>query len=149
MDPVSIGLLAALAGGAGGELGRQAWEGLSDIVRRPFRRTPDAGASTSGETEMAQLAQAPDDRGRARALRDALALRAASDEDFAKALEQWRQHTVDMTGPITVNNTISGGTQHGPILQGRNFGDISFTVPPEPPRDSTEPEADWEAGASW
>lgn len=43
MEPVSVGLLAALAGGAGGELGRQVWAALSALVRRPFRR--DEGAS--------------------------------------------------------------------------------------------------------
>jgi hypothetical protein len=33
LEPISMGLLAALAGGAGGELGRQAWAGLSALVR--------------------------------------------------------------------------------------------------------------------
>jgi hypothetical protein len=143
MDPVSLGLLAALAGGAGGEVGRQAWAGLSDIVRRPFHRTPstldgapEPAAMASGETELAALAQAPDDRERARALRDALALRAASDEEFAEALEQWHRRTAAMTVTGTVNNTIGGGTQNGPVLQGR---DIFFTMTSAPPRDASGP----------
>jgi hypothetical protein len=144
-----LGLLAALAGGAGGELGRQAWAGLSDLVRQPFHRTPDraegapdAGELASGESEMAALEQAPDDRGRALALRDALAVRAAADEGFAEALEQWHRRTVEATGPGTVNNSVRGGVQHGPILQGRNFGNISFTATPvEPAGPAAEPPA--------
>ncbi|MDX6758755.1 hypothetical protein SIN09_04685 [Streptomyces sp. F8] len=38
MDPVSVGLLVALAGGVAGEVGRQAWAGLGALVRRPFGR---------------------------------------------------------------------------------------------------------------
>ncbi|MFJ9933718.1 hypothetical protein ACIRSJ_11365 [Streptomyces virginiae] len=34
LDPASTGLLAALHGGAGGELGRRTWEGLCALVRR-------------------------------------------------------------------------------------------------------------------
>lgn len=37
-----------------------------------------------------------------------------------------------------VTNTISGGTQHGPVLQGRDFTNLSFgvsAVPPVPPED--------------
>ena len=34
-----------------------------------------------------------------------------------------------------VTNTVSGGTQHGPVLQGRDFSDLTFgssTGPPAP-----------------
>jgi hypothetical protein len=33
----------------------------------------------------------------------------------------------------SVTNVISGGTQHGPVLQGRDFTDLSFGSPAAPP----------------
>jgi hypothetical protein len=63
LDPVSVGMLAALAGGAGGELGRQAWAALSELVRRPFGRR--ASAVTPGEPELVALSEAPGELGRA------------------------------------------------------------------------------------
>ena len=32
-----------------------------------------------------------------------------------------------------VTNTISGGTQQGPVLQGRDFSNITFGAPPASP----------------
>ncbi|MEV6008864.1 hypothetical protein AB0M29_18845 [Streptomyces sp. NPDC051976] len=136
MDPVSVGLLAALAGGAGGELGRQAWAGLTALVRRPFRR--DAGEQapvvSSGEAELARLEQDPADDQQAQALSAALAVRAALDSDFRTGLEAWQaQAKLVRTGDGTLHNSISGGTQHGPVLQGRDFSGLSFTAPPSGP----------------
>jgi hypothetical protein len=92
MDPVSVGLLVALAGGAGGEVGRQAWAGLGALVRRPFRRGGggQAPAVSAGEEELALLAADPGDQGRAQSLSTALAVRAAADEDFRTRLAAWR-----------------------------------------------------------
>ncbi|MDG4863003.1 hypothetical protein P8605_33180 [Streptomyces sp. T-3] len=137
MDPVSVGLLAALAGGAGGELGRQAWAGLGALVRRPFRRgqeaTDEAPAVGSGEVELAALGQAPADPARALALSTALGVRATVDTDFHTGLQQWyEQAKLVRTGDGKVENTISGGTQNGPVLQGRDFSGISFTTTPPP-----------------
>lgn len=136
MDPVSVGLLVALVGGAGGELGRQAWAGLSALVRRPLRW--DGGgqspAVSSGEAELVRLAEDPGDQGRAHALSTALAVRAAVDEDFRIRLAAWQETaTLVRTGDGAVTNTVSGGTQHGPVMQGRDFSNLSFTAPPSPP----------------
>ena len=39
MDPVTIGaVLLAIASGAGEGLGKQLWDGVVALVRRPFRR---------------------------------------------------------------------------------------------------------------
>lgn len=134
MNPVSVRLLAALASGAGGETGRQAWAGLSALVRRPFRGghdTEDAAAMGSGEVELAQLERAPTDRAPARALSTALAVRAALDANFSADLEQWHQQArLALTGNGTVHSTISGGTFSGPTLQGRDFSGISFIAAP-------------------
>ncbi|UXY32217.1 hypothetical protein [Streptomyces sp. HUAS TT20] len=137
MDPVSVGLLAALAGGAGGEVGRQAWAGLTALVRRPFRRDgPGQGpVVSSGEPELVRLAGDPGDQGRAQALSTALAVRAALDEDFRTGLAAWaEQAKLVRTGDGAVTNTVSGGTQYGPVVQGRDFSNLTFTGTSPPPR---------------
>ncbi|MBA4864018.1 hypothetical protein H1V43_22195 [Streptomyces sp. PSKA54] len=131
MDPVSVGLLVALAGGAGGEFGRQAWAGLSALVRRSFQDTEDVPAVGSGEAELAELERSPADPVRAQALSTALAVRAAVDADFRTGLEQWHERArLVRTGDGAVDNNISGGTFHGPTLLGRDFSGISFTTAP-------------------
>lgn len=137
MDPISIGLLAALAGGAGGELGRQAWAGLSTLVRQPFRRGPDAAEApqvSTGEPELAALGQAPDDQARARVLSATLAARTLLDPDFDAGLRQWHEEArLIPTEGGDVRNSISGGNQYGPVLQGRDFSGLSFSTQPPPP----------------
>ncbi|MFC8920403.1 hypothetical protein ACFT5C_32135 [Streptomyces sp. NPDC057116] len=142
MDPVAVGLLAALAGGAGGEAGRQAWAGLSALVRRPFGRDGGgrAPAVGSGEAELVRLAEDPGDQGRAQSLSTALAVRAAVDEDFRARLAAWQERAALVrTGDGAVTNTISGGTQNGPVVQGRDFSGLTFTTLP-PPAPSPPPE---------
>ncbi|MFJ9659408.1 hypothetical protein ACIRPR_15780 [Streptomyces griseoflavus] len=152
MDPVSVGLLAALAGGAGGEVGRQTWAGLSALVRRPFRRDAgeEAPSVSSGEAELRRLEEDPTDQQQAQALSTALAVRAALDTDFRTGLAAWQEQAeLVSTGDGTVHNTISGGTQHGPVLQGRNFSGLSFTTPPSvPPSPAAQPTADADNGDS-
>ncbi|MDX3775894.1 hypothetical protein PV720_00320 [Streptomyces europaeiscabiei] len=130
MDPVSVGVLAALAGGAGGELGRQAWATLSELVRRPFGR--QAGAPAPGEAELVALGEAPGEPARAEALSGALAARAAVDPEFAAALGSWRGR-IPALAEGSVTNTVSGGTQYGPVIQGRDFSGITFNSPTAPP----------------
>ncbi|MFJ2833664.1 hypothetical protein ACIPC1_40020 [Streptomyces sp. NPDC087263] len=150
MDPISVGLLAALAGGFGGEAGRQVWASLSNLVHRPVRRaeaTHGTLAVSSGEPELTALAQAPDEAERAHALSTAMAVRAAADPDFAAALDHWVEQArgVD-TNKKEVRNEISGGTQYGPVLQGRDFSQLTFNTPPasaphEPTAEGAGPEA--------
>ncbi|WP_461034278.1 hypothetical protein [Streptomyces mayteni] len=146
MEPISTALLAALAAGAGGEAGRQTWEGLLALVRRPFRRgAVDDGdgppSVSSGEAELRRLALAPSDPERAQTLSTALAVRAALDADFRGHLASWGQEArLVRTGDGEVRNEISGGTVHGPVLQGRDFSGLSITAPSLPvvPRDSRD-----------
>ncbi|WUH95243.1 hypothetical protein OG900_37205 [Streptomyces sp. NBC_00433] len=140
MDPVSVALLAALAGGAGGELGRQAWVGLTTLVRRPFRRGQDGSAQapavSTGEAEVVRLQEAPGDLERAHILSTALAVRAAVDPEFSSELRLWHQQAkLVRTGDGDVHNVISGGNQYGQVLLGRDFSGLSFTTasPPPPP----------------
>lgn len=135
MDPISVALLGALAGGAGGEAGRQAWTALTALVRRPFRGGQRAveESARSGEAELVRLVEEPADPAHAQALSTALSERAARDTEFSAALHRWHdQARLVRTGDGEVSNTISGGTFSGPVLQGRDFSGISFTTSPHP-----------------
>ena len=142
MDPMTIGaVLAAIAGGAGGALGSQVWAGLSALVRRPFHRAHTAGDGSvplpSGGAELAALEQAPDDDRRAVALAEVLVARADTDGEFRAALEAWWELASQLRVDGDVTNTVSGGTQYGPVLLGRDFSGLTFgspvTPPPSPP----------------
>ncbi|MDX3067591.1 MULTISPECIES: hypothetical protein [Streptomyces] len=136
MDPISVALLGALAGGAGGEAGRQAWAALTALVRSPLRggqRDVEEPAG-SGEAELVRLEEEPADPAHARSLSTALSERAATDAEFSAALQRWHdQARLVRTGDGEVSNTISGGTFSGPVLQGRDFSGTSFTTPAAPP----------------
>ncbi|WP_313896784.1 hypothetical protein [Streptomyces sp. GC420] len=127
-----MGLLTALAGGAGGEAGRQVWAVLSALVRRPFQRSEDASdgsATSSGEAELSRLEESPTDQLRAQALSTALAVRAAIDSGFHSSLEQWHEQAkLVRVGDGGVNNVISGGSFHGPTVLGGNFSGLTFTT---------------------
>ena len=138
MDPVAIGavLLAAITG-ASEALGGQLWSGVVSLVRRPLHHRTAAGkevAVSSGEAELAALQQAPADKAKAVALAGRLLERAAADGEFSRALQQWWEHAApvrDQFG-VTVTNTISGGSQQGPVLQGQSFTNITFGAPGSP-----------------
>ena len=141
MDPVTIGaVLLAIVSGASEGLGKQLWEGIVSLVRRPFRHKAaggDAAAAAvlpSGEAELAALQQAPGDQQKAVALAKALLARADADNGFRQALESWWEQAEPVRASSgNVSNTISGGTQYGPVLQGRDFSNISFGAPPAAP----------------
>lgn len=141
MDPVTIGaVLLAIISGAGTQLGTQLWEGVISLVRRPFRHKAaddDAVAAVvvpSGEAELTALQRAPTDRQKAVALAEALLARSGADDEFRQALESWWQHAQSIQANIgNVTNTISGGTQHGPVLQGRDFSSITLGASPATP----------------
>lgn len=121
MDPVSVGLLAALAGGAGGEIGRQAWAGLTCLVRRPSPALPDGSPTPTGEGELTALSDRPSDAERAHALSTTLAVRAALDADFRARLEQWSQEARNVSVGGDVHNSVSGSIVRGSVVQGRDF----------------------------
>jgi hypothetical protein len=132
MDPVTVGaVLLAVATGVSEALGGQLWAGVVSLVRRPLHgRKEPAGAlppAGSGEAELAALQGAPGDQRRAVALAGVLLARADSDPGFDRALREWWELAApvrEKTGNVT--NTISGGTQQGPVLQGRDFTGLTF-----------------------
>jgi hypothetical protein len=139
MDPITIGaVLLAIVSGAGTQLGTQLWEGAVSLVRRPIRHKAvgdgAAVAVPSGKTELAALQQAPADQQKALALAEALLARSGADDEFRQALESWWRKAEPIRASIgNVVNTISGGTQQGPVLQGRDFSNITFGVAPATP----------------
>jgi hypothetical protein len=139
MDPVTLGaVLLAVVTGASEALGGQLWAGVLSLVRRPSRHKIASGteiAVSSGEAEVAALQQAPADRQSAVALAEVLLARADADEGFRLALAGWWEQAEPVRAAIgNVANTISGGTQQGPVLQGRDFSHLTFGAPaPAPP----------------
>ncbi|MFF9521785.1 hypothetical protein [Streptomyces achromogenes] len=129
MDSISADLLVTMATGAAGEAGRQLWAALSGLVRRRPAEE-EAPEPATGEAELVSLAEAPHDVARARALSEVLGARAEQDPWFLAELTRWHQRARGLeTGQGDTSNTISGGTQHGPVLQGRDFSGITFNDP--------------------
>jgi hypothetical protein len=145
MDAVTIGtVLAAVSGGAGATLGGQVWDGVVALVRRPFRRAQHGGGTTAtgsdGTAELAALRSAPGDEQRAAALATVLVARAAADQEFAQDLGAWWETARHVAVSGDVTNTITGGTQYGPVIQGRDFTGLTFnTLPPPRPEPPHEP----------
>jgi hypothetical protein len=146
MDPITIGaVLLAIASGAGEGLGKELWDGVVALVRRPFHRK----AATSGDAvaaepvpaadaQLAAFQQAPADRERAVALAETLLARSGADADFRQALEHWWRQAEPIRASFgNVMNAVSGGTQQGPVLMGRDFTNVAFgsaqAPPPVPP----------------
>ncbi|MBJ7901887.1 hypothetical protein IF655_01040 [Streptomyces sp. DSM 110735] len=130
VEAISAGLLVAMATGAAGAAGQQLWAALTDLLRRQPRAGTAAGADPlpTGEAELAALSEASHDIERARALSEAMRQRAAHDAQFRSGLIQW-QRSAEALRPAdgAVTNTISGGNQKGPVLQGRDFFGVTFT----------------------
>ena len=129
--------------------GRSAVGGVSALVRRPFHRDHAAGDAAvvlpSGEAELAALEQSPADERRAVALAEVLVARADADGGFRQALQGWWEQASQLhVGGGNVANTISGGSFHGPVLQGRDFTGLTFGSPAAPPPD--RPAQDLDAG---
>ena len=68
------------------------------------------------------------------AVRKALAADAGLQDQVRDMLVQ---AGVSISGDVA--NTISGGTQHGPVLQGRDFSNLTFGAAPAPPRRAGRP----------
>ncbi len=134
MNPVTVGaVLLAIASGAAGEAGSKLWDAIATLARRPFgnRTKRTAESIASGAAELAALEAAPHDGERAVALAQALLARSDADSAFRQELEAWWAQTKLLSaGAGSVTNTITGGVHHGPVLQGRDFTNVSFGTPP-------------------
>jgi hypothetical protein len=136
-------VLLGIAGGVGEGLGGQLWEGLARLIRLPVHRvvtesgdTPVGTTVRTGDGDLAALRQAPGNRDRATSLAQILLARSGADEEFRRALEHWWEQAEPIrasAGTGNVINTISGGSQYGPVVQGRDFSGISFGATPLAP----------------
>jgi hypothetical protein len=142
MDSVTIGaLLLAVISGAGEGLGTRLWDGVVALVRRPIHCDVTAGdtaaamaSGSAGEAELAALQRAPADKAHAEALARVLLARAGADAGFGRVLQTWWEEAGPIRATIgNVTSVISGGTQHGPVLQGRDFSNITFGAAPAAP----------------
>jgi hypothetical protein len=136
VDPVTLGVvLLAVVTGVSEALGGRMWEGVVSLVRRPAQSKSDGSSATgSGEPELRALHASPGDQGKAVALARVLLTRAGADPGFNGALQAWWEQAApvrDQTGDVV--NTVSGGTQHGPVLQGRDFTNLTFGTSQAPP----------------
>lgn len=110
------------------------WEQTKQRVVRIFSRggDPDAVAQELEETRAALIAATgrPDQEDLTSDLTATvrLRLRRLLEEDRNTAVELRR--LVDEFAPAfppdTVHNTITGGTQHGPVIQGHTFTNLTF-----------------------
>lgn len=122
MEPITAGLLVALASGTAGAMGEQLWASLRDLA---LRRRGEA-ATAGEEGELVLPAEPPRGEERARQLAEVLNRRAEQDPDFADALDIWRREAADRTGATApapvgdVHNVISGGTQNT-VIQARDI----------------------------
>ncbi|MGW4277434.1 hypothetical protein ACWEGQ_35025 [Streptomyces seoulensis] len=123
-------LLAAFAGGAGGEAGKRALQGALDVVRRPFQRPAHLPTASSGEAELVALEEAPDDPALGQQLSIALGMRAALDPEFAGELAAWQEEAKQVRQPNgdVVFNNINGGTFSGVTIQAGRVS--NFQTPP-------------------
>jgi len=117
-------MLSAVISGAAGQAGENLWDRLVALVRRPFHGRQGSG---SGNAELVALEQAKDDHALVLELSRVLTARADSDDSFADGLDAWlsraRKAIIEMGA---VSNTISGGHQTGPVIQGRDFHGVNF-----------------------
>jgi hypothetical protein len=134
MDPVTVSaVLLAIISGVSGEAGAKLWDGLRRMISRPPRtslsETSALTVQSDGARELAALEQGTPTQQEALALANALLKRADADVSFRQDLEAWWSHAsqINITAGDT-DSTITGGTQYGPVLQGRDFSGLTFNV---------------------
>ncbi|MFF8959806.1 hypothetical protein [Streptomyces sp. NPDC014894] len=119
-----------------------AWAHTRDRVARFFPRGTFAGSVDEElEASREQLIAARDDGDPEAAadvedewrlrLRRALRENPAAAEELRLLLEELAPHRA--SGPVvTVHNSVSGGVQHGPVIQGEHFSGLTFHTPDGP-----------------
>ncbi|MFD7731364.1 hypothetical protein ACFV6F_13395 [Kitasatospora phosalacinea] len=130
--PDFAGLVGGTGRGAGGELGKQSWNALTALIRRPFQHAAAATVS-SGEAELVALERDPQNPELAGRLNTALAVRAALEPEFGPQLEQWHGQAQSALKGDTLHNVISGGSFTGFTIQGKVEGGTHYHGSAQPP----------------
>lgn len=121
--PTLAAIISAIAGGAAGEAGKQAWTSLTRLVRRRFGDHAPAALEHPGAQ--------PDEITRI------LVDHAKTDADFEQALTAWTTNTLHLIQhDKVVRNTISGDAHiSGSVVQAGDIGgSIQFGTPHRPAR---------------
>lgn len=130
MDALSMTLVVSaittLVTGAAGEAGKQAWTGLTEIVRKAF------GGDSEEKAALDLLLATPENEQAVREVSGTIVDRARKDPVFASDLEAWLGEVREETRLDGPTNVIAGeATVHGPVFQGRDFsGPITFGAEP-------------------
>ncbi|MFD8894341.1 hypothetical protein [Streptomyces sp. NPDC059566] len=114
------------------------WRHARDLVARRLARTPTGRATIADlDTARARLLSADTAQEGQTALDIAVHLRRAVDSgaltaDDLRALSMTLEQLAAPSPrhPITVHNEITGGTQHGPVIQSGRITDLTVGVPP-------------------
>lgn len=125
MDPVSIALATAVAGGLGGKIGEALAGGGVETLKR-LRKALFQRFTAQPEAQAALVAaQAdPDNTAAVRVLAGHIVDAEAAEPGIAPVAAELRELLAETGG--TVTNTVSGDVR-GTVIQGRDFhGDIRF-----------------------
>jgi hypothetical protein len=135
MDPISVALLLAVAGGMGTGAGEEVWRGLNELVHKPFRhRAVVESVPTqlieTGVVEVARLERDHASRDAARRLAQVIAARAERDSEFSAGLQVWldaaRSTYPGNEGGVHNEMDIRNSTLHQPVIQSGSVGEINF-----------------------
>lgn len=100
------------------------------LIRREHRHArANNGPGTEmpgAEASLVALEQNPGDARSATELARVLLARADLDRDFQHDLAAWWELARQVQVSSNVSNSVSGGIQYGPVLQGRDFTDLKF-----------------------
>ncbi len=101
------------------------------MVKRPSAHSPEQEAPViSGLGELDALSLEPGSREAAARLAAVLQARAEVDAGFRTAMQAWRvraQAAQPASTRDNVRNVITGGTQRGPVLMGRDFSGVTIS----------------------
>jgi len=146
------GLAASGATTLVGLMVSDAWAQARERVARFFARGANGGAAAAELQESQVELLSARESGDAEAADDVEAewrtrLRRLLRADPAAA-EELRALLMELGplangGPaVVVHNTVSGGVQHGPVIQGQNFGGLTFHSSTQAPRLAPAPRPD-------
>ena len=133
--PYASAAAAAYGGAVLAKVRDDAADATVGLGRRLLQRI--FGTRTDGELEplpgpVADVVADPADEDALAALRLAVRKALAADAGLQDQVrEMLVQGGVSISGDVA--NTVSGGTQQGPVLQGRDFSNLSFGATPTPP----------------
>lgn len=118
MDPTDVGaILGAVLSGVTGEAGKQAWQSLTQLLRRFNSPIELPNRMPLSELDIRRR------DGVVSELAADLSKIADRDAAFRQGLAEWLAEWRDLptSTSSTTHNTVSGGTQYGPVIQAQRI----------------------------